>query len=283
MAENLWHENKNGQLVRCPAKIKCRLGGEHFPGKTAKEAEKAREKYLTESHATIESLTSIVTSTPRGEPYEAVAFGEGPPDDPNDSAEAAPLCPQCKQFPCVCKELLAKAEDIANDWGIPEGKILSLESYFDGESKKVYSVFKDFDEYAPDFGYGFHENPDGTVNTIYLTGSEIVGDGKEENMEKAYETLVEQLSDEYYDPIKSGDVPLTGRAYSDAEGDFSAGPGFWRSFTVVDDAGIEGLKNTRLYKDLEDRLQETIEEKLVEDAENDDPDPDYYYDSRFDD
>lgn len=46
-----WHENANGQLVKCPAKIKCRLGGEHFPGNTVAEAEAARERYLLQFHS----------------------------------------------------------------------------------------------------------------------------------------------------------------------------------------------------------------------------------------
>lgn len=48
MEEILWHENGKGQLVKCPAKIKCRLGGEHYAGATKDEAELVRENKLTE-------------------------------------------------------------------------------------------------------------------------------------------------------------------------------------------------------------------------------------------
>lgn len=48
-----WHENAKGQLVRCPAKIQCRLGGQHFPGNTPEEAETARETFLAKHNPTI--------------------------------------------------------------------------------------------------------------------------------------------------------------------------------------------------------------------------------------
>lgn len=54
-----WHENSNGQLVKCPAKIKCRLGGQHFPGATKNEAEAAREKHLLEENSAISDSISI--------------------------------------------------------------------------------------------------------------------------------------------------------------------------------------------------------------------------------
>lgn len=53
--ENQWHEDKNGQLVRCPAKIKCRLGTQHYTGTTVEEAEANRENILNEKTPTIVS------------------------------------------------------------------------------------------------------------------------------------------------------------------------------------------------------------------------------------
>lgn len=59
--QQLWHENNRGQLVKCPAKIKCRLGSQHYPGATKNEAEIVREKYLLESN----SLMSHPLSQPK--------------------------------------------------------------------------------------------------------------------------------------------------------------------------------------------------------------------------
>ena len=59
----LWHENSKGQLVKCPAKIKCRLGGEHYEGADAAEAEKAREDKLMASNSSIGEPQKLVASS----------------------------------------------------------------------------------------------------------------------------------------------------------------------------------------------------------------------------
>lgn len=61
---DMWHENNRGELVRCPAKIKCRLGGEHFPGVTQADANKAREARLMESHGLSAQITTSKEPTP---------------------------------------------------------------------------------------------------------------------------------------------------------------------------------------------------------------------------
>ena len=52
----MWHENSKGQLVRCPAKIQCRLGGEHFPGATQEEADAAREQSLMKNNSAVATV-----------------------------------------------------------------------------------------------------------------------------------------------------------------------------------------------------------------------------------
>jgi len=65
-----WHEDSNGQLVKCPAKIKCRLGGDHYSGANSREAESNREKNLLGKHSMlsaplVSSSTSEITIEPK--------------------------------------------------------------------------------------------------------------------------------------------------------------------------------------------------------------------------
>ena len=67
----LWHENKHGNLVKCPAKIKCRLGGEHYPAATKDEAESAREEKLNKTYPLTDNVAKAKSPFPtRDENYQ---------------------------------------------------------------------------------------------------------------------------------------------------------------------------------------------------------------------
>lgn len=186
MAEGNWHESSNGKLVKCTAKIKCRLGGTHYEGATAKEAETNREKQLLEAN----ELTTPITkdeSIPSGTIFISRCLNCGQRQNVctcADNAHDAPRAPQAPENP---------NHEKTADKNNPKGE--TILSYADDSRGGLDLILKDIVEANADKYPGSRV----IVRVVSNKGRYVhqSGDGKHaHNLDKVNEDLSRGINEE---------------------------------------------------------------------------------------